>query len=47
MGVELYDQKNDPRELNNLAEAPESADVKTKLKALLRELDPTAVKCDE
>ena len=42
LGVELYDQKNDPRELNNLADVTELADVRTKLKTLLRQLDPTA-----
>jgi uncharacterized sulfatase len=42
LGVELYDITKDPRELNNLSDVSELADVRTKLKALLRQLDPTA-----
>jgi uncharacterized sulfatase len=42
LGVEFYDQKNDPRELNNLADVAELAAVRKELKALLRQLDPTA-----
>jgi arylsulfatase A-like enzyme len=40
-GIELYNRKDDPRELNNLADAAELADVRKKLRALLRQLDPT------
>ena len=42
-GIELYDVTEDPRELNNLSDVSELADVRTRLKALLREVDPTAV----
>ena len=44
LGVELYDQENDPRELNNLAEVADLADKRNELKALLHQLDPTATK---
>ena len=39
----MYDQKNDPRELNNLADVTELANVRTKLKTLLHQLDQTAM----
>jgi hypothetical protein len=42
LGVELYDVINDPRELNNLASSGQYADLKDKLRILLRELDQTA-----
>ncbi|MHC4878465.1 MAG: sulfatase [Planctomycetota bacterium] len=42
LGIELYDVANDPRELNNLSTAESYADVKDRLRGLLRELDPTA-----
>lgn len=41
-GIELYDMTKDPRELNNLSGISELADVRGRLKALLREVDPTA-----
>ena len=41
-GIELYDMTEDPRELNNLAGESEFANVQARLKALLREVDPTA-----
>jgi arylsulfatase A-like enzyme len=41
LGVELYDVLNDPRELNNVAEVSEYAQVKQQLRVLLRELDST------
>ncbi|MDG2381648.1 MAG: sulfatase [Pirellulaceae bacterium] len=44
LGVELYDQKNDPRELNNLAHVAELKATRAKLKSLLRQLDPTVAK---
>ena len=42
LGIELYDAVNDPRELNNLSSLSQFATVKEELRALLRELDPTA-----
>ena len=42
LGVELYDITKDPRELNNLSDVSELAAVRKRLKALLRQLDPTA-----
>ena len=42
LGVELYDMTKDPRELNNLSDVSEFAAVRTKLKTLLRQLDPSA-----
>ncbi|HKL34076.1 MAG TPA: sulfatase/phosphatase domain-containing protein, partial [Tangfeifania sp.] len=36
-GVELYDQKNDPIEYQNLADNPDYSDVKAMMKKILQE----------
>jgi hypothetical protein len=36
MGTELYNEKTDPHELNNLAADPEYADIVKEMKALLK-----------
>lgn len=42
-GSELYDELNDPHELNNLAGNPEYADIIKEMKALLRSVHPIPV----
>ena len=42
-GVELYDHKNDPRELKNLAKDPRYAEVLSKIKALAKQNWPVRV----
>lgn len=42
-GQELYDQKNDPQELHNLASDAKYADVVAQMKALLKQVHPAPV----
>ena len=42
LGIELYDQRHDSHEWNNLANDPEFAGVRNELRTLLRQLDLTA-----
>jgi hypothetical protein len=43
MGVELYDEINDPKELNNLAGDPKYVDIVKEMKALLKTVHPNPV----
>jgi len=43
MGAELYDEKTDPQELNNLAGDPKYADIAKEMKALLKIVHPDTV----
>ena len=42
-GTELYDEKNDPKELKNLAGNPQYAEIQAKVKALLKRVHPSPV----
>jgi iduronate 2-sulfatase len=42
-GIELYDQKNDPKELHNLAGLPKYASTVREMKALLKKVHPIPV----